>query len=142
MANSIKHILLIFFLPALLWSQTYPDARWVGGFEENPGVPGYANYMIRFTPIGPQVDTVDWGMKFESTVASFTDSTGKLLFFTNGCSVADGQGKVLADGDGLNPGELHDQVCDKVGYIAPKGAMVLPSPGHPGLYYLFHLGVT
>mgnify|MGYP000066258339 CR=1 FL=1 len=142
MANSIKHILLIFFLPALLWSQTYPDARWVGGFEENPGVPGYANYMIRFTPIGPQVDTVDWGMKFESTVASFTDSTGKLLFFTNGCSVADGQGKVLADGDGLNPGELHDQVCDKVGYIAPKGAMALPSPGHPGLYYLFHLGVT
>ncbi len=142
MANSIKHILLALLLPTLLWGQQWPDSRWVGGFEENPSVPGYANYSIRFNSGGGQVDTLNWGMKFESTVASYTDSMGKLLFISNGCSVADGQGQLLANGEGLNPGEMHDWTCGKVGYIAPRGAMVLPAPGRAGLYYLFHMGTT
>lgn len=142
MTNSTKYILLALLLPALLWGQQWPDSRWVGGFEENSEVPGYANYSIRFTPTGPQVDTLNWGMRFESAVASYTDSTGKLLFFTNGCSVADGQGQLLANGDDLNPGEMHDWTCGKVGYIAPRGAMALPAPGQAGLYYLFHMGTT
>ncbi|HND87086.1 MAG TPA: T9SS type A sorting domain-containing protein [Saprospiraceae bacterium] len=141
MTNSSKYILLALVFPSLLAAQPWPDSRWVGGFEENPGVPGYANYSIRFTAGGGQVDTLDWNMKFESTVASFTDSTGRLLFVSNGCYVADGQGNVLANGDGLNAGEMHDWTCDKVGYVAPRGAMALPAPGKPGLYYLFHMGL-
>jgi len=141
MKNTTKLALLALLLPALLWGQTYPDARWLGGFEENPAVPGYANYAVRFAANGPKVDTFDWGVKFESTVASYTDSTGKLLFFSNGCAVFDGQGSLLANGDGLSPGEMHDWTCGKAGYAAPKGAMALPAPGKPGLYYLFHIGI-
>lgn len=141
MKNLIKNILLALLLPVSLWGQPWPDSRWVGGFEENPGVPGYANYVVRFNSGGGQVDTLDWGMRFESTVASYTDSTGKLLFVSNGCSVADGLGNILPNGEGLNPGEMHDWTCGKVGYVAPRGAMALPAPGKPGLYYLFHMGV-
>jgi hypothetical protein len=141
MKNHTKFALLALILPLSLWGQPWPDSRWVGGFEENPGVPGYANYSIRFNSGGGQVDTLDWGMRFESTSASYTDSTGKLLFVSNGCSVMDGQGKVLLNGEGLNPGEMYDWTCDKVGYVAPRGAMALPAPGKAGVYYLFHMGL-
>jgi len=140
------NIKFIAFVAALQWlgtdlsAQKNADINWVGGFEEYPHVAGYANYVIRFQAGGISVDTLNFDINIESTVASISDSSGQLLFFTNGCVVADAQGNVLDGGTGLNPGTLHDLVCDKTGYIVPKGAMILPAPGDSSLFYLFHLG--
>ncbi len=125
---------------SLLSAQKLADANWVGGFEEYPQVAGYANYIIRFQPSGVVVDTLNLGIKIESTTASISDSSGQLLFFTNGCVVADANGQILNNGEGVNPGPMHDWVCDKTGYIVQKGAMILPVPDSPNLFYLFHLG--
>lgn len=126
----------------MISAQKLSDANWVGGFEEYPQVAGYANYIIRFQPNGVVVDTLDLGIKLESTTASISDSSGQLLFFTNGCVVADANGQILNNGEGINPGPVHDWVCDKTGYIVQKGAMILPVPDSPNLFYLFHLGAV
>jgi hypothetical protein len=36
------------------------------------------------------------------------DSLGNILFYTNGCYVANVQGDTMANGAGLNPGEMAD----------------------------------
>lgn len=131
----------LLFYPALLCAQR-EDNNWVGGFEETPHVPGFANYRIHFTASGIQVDTSDWGIPFESTTAAISDSSGNLILFTNGCSVFDAGGKVIPGGESLNPGALHDQVCERIGYIAPKGAVILPVPAHPGRFCILHMAAT
>jgi hypothetical protein len=118
-----------------------PDQYWIGGFEQYPNVQGYADYTIRFDPSGAvSIDTLDWGIPFESTAAAISDSLGKLVLATNGCVIVDGSGNIVPGGETLNPGPLHDEVCGITGYVAPKGAMFLPMPGHPDTYILLHSG--
>ena len=122
-------------------AQPRADATWVGGFEEYAHLPGHANYRIRFAPGQlPAVDTTDWGIPIEATVASVSDEAGRLLFFSNGCVVAGADGHLMENGEGLNPGYMADLTCAKRGYPVPRGAMILPVPSSPQQYCLFHLG--
>ncbi|MCK6693891.1 MAG: hypothetical protein L6Q97_17555 [Thermoanaerobaculia bacterium] len=113
---------------------------WVSGVNEYPGAPGYGNFLIRFGSNGPETEQADLKMNFESTTSAMSDSLGVMLFYTNGCYVANILGDTMPGGDGLNPGEIADWVCSENGYISPKGAMTLPLPGSDHLYYLFHTG--
>lgn len=85
-------------------------------------------------------DTTAYYTPFEifETDASICDDDGNLLFYTNGVYVAD-RNHALMEGsedfnyDGINAefevGELSMSQC----------ALILPFPGHPGQYYLFHM---
>ena len=118
------------------------DNVWPGGLNEYPGAPANGNYLIRFDNGSPVVDAVDLKMNFESTVAAISDSTGKLLYYTNGCSILNGNGDTINNGTGLNPGKVYDRVCPEKGYISPRGAMFLPMPGYEAEgYFLFHMAV-
>ncbi len=125
-------------LPAV-FAQSIPVL--VAGAHDFPdSVPGYNNVLLRFEGGGMQVFSTDLHMNFESTSAAITDEQGQLLFYTNGCTVANAAGDTLQDGAGLNPGEIADIACPQTGYLCPKGAMILPWPGDPGRYCLLHLG--
>ncbi len=140
MKNNYILVWLAFeILPFIAIGQVKQAASWVGGLTEYP-TPQYGNFVARFEGQNMTIDTVPWGIPFESTVATISDSLGNLLFFTNGCNLYDTGGEVLGNGEGLNPGEIHDTYCEKMGYIVPKGAMILPIPDHPGEYWLLHLG--
>lgn len=131
---------LAFVVCSQAFGQKY-DYNWIAGMHELPGIQGYNNVVIHFDSNGGyELDTLDLGMNIESTVASMSDAAGNLLFFTNGCYIAGSDGQVLANGDGLNPGKIHDWVCGKTGYVSPRGAMAIPAPGHDHIYYLFHTG--
>jgi hypothetical protein len=118
------------------------DHFWITGTHEYPDVPSYNNAVLHFRPDGKvDIEVKDLKMNFESTVGAMSDSSGSgLLFYTNGCYVATATGDTMLGGTGLNPGEMHDWVCGKTGYICPRGAMILPMPGHSGQYYIFHMG--
>lgn len=118
-----------------------PDQNWPFGINEYPGVSGFGNAIIRFIPSGPKVEKVAWRMNFESTVGAWSDSSGQLLMFTNGCYIANALGDTMPNGAGLNPGTVHDMVCPDNGYISPRGALILALPGSRRYYYVFHLGV-
>ncbi|MCE2821291.1 MAG: T9SS type A sorting domain-containing protein [Bacteroidota bacterium] len=132
---------LLLLLPGFLSSQVLPDQVWLAGTHDIPGQPGYENVIIRFQSGQVLTETTDLRMNFESTVAVMPDSLGNILFYTNGCYVANVQGDTMANGAGLNPGEMADWTCPTSGYAAPLGAMALQLPGNSHLYYLFHMGV-
>jgi len=139
--NRLLFIIACYVVSYNLSAQGY-DRNWITGMHELPGVQGYNNALIRFLPNGSiQMDTIDLGMNIESTVATMSDSAGNLLFFTNGCYIAQADGHFMPGGEGLNPGQMHDWVCGKTGYVSPRGAMAIPAPGSNHLYYLFHSGV-
>lgn len=127
------------FLPVVVSAQL-TDRLWLGGYNEFPGVAGYGHCMIRLQGDTVAVSPETLAFNFESTAAVATDTSGQLLFYSNGCSIANRLHQVMPNGAGLNPGEVADQVCPDPGYIVPQGAMVLPLPDHPEQYYLFHLG--
>ncbi len=139
--NKFCFLLMLLLAIGHVFAQKY-DNVWPGGLNEFPGSPASGNYLMRFDGGGPQVFPADLKMNFESTVAAMSDSTGKLLFYTNGCRIVDANGLVFGDGDGLNPGEIRDSTCPKNGYISPRGAMFLPKPGAENSEtVLLHMGV-
>ncbi|MFN0213020.1 MAG: T9SS type A sorting domain-containing protein [Saprospiraceae bacterium] len=117
------------------------DYNWVMGMHEFPGAPGYNNALLHFSPNGIQVEQLDLKMNFEATATAMSDSAGQLLFYTNGCEIANALGETMQGGIGLNPGEIHEWVCNQTGYISPRGAMAIPVPGSNHVYYLFHMGL-
>ncbi|MDX1913175.1 MAG: T9SS type A sorting domain-containing protein [Saprospiraceae bacterium] len=128
------------FLPVILLGQGF-DANWLAGTNEYPHAGRYGNAVATFQDDTVVVEQIDLKMNFESTLGVISDSLGNLLFFTNGCYVADASGDTMSNGDGLNPGLVHDWVCPENGYISPRGAMILPMPGSTHQYYLLHMGV-
>lgn len=118
------------------------DQNWPFGTNEYPGLSTFGNALIRFLPESVQIAGADLRMNFEITAAAISDSSGNLLFYTNGCHVANALGDTLAGGGDLNPGAVRDWVCPHHGYVSPLGAMFLPAPNDPENYfYLLHMGV-
>ncbi len=132
--------LFLFSLGLKLKSQIhYPDERWPAGTNEFPGSAGYGNAWIHFLPDTVLVEEAELNMDFESTVAVATGTSGELLFYSNGCEVRGADGTLLEDGQGLNPGSLHDWVCE-TGYTVPRGMVPLPLPGSQSRWILLHTG--
>jgi Secretion system C-terminal sorting domain len=123
-----------------LYSQSYLSANWPFGLNEYPTGP-YGNAILQFSNGAVTPVLADLRMNFESTSAAISDSTGALLFYTNGCYIACANGDTMSNGVGLNPGEVHDWVCPQNGYISERGATAIPVPGSSTQYYLFHLGL-
>jgi Secretion system C-terminal sorting domain len=140
--RNISLLIVLFAWPVWLQAQSNPGSTWVMGTSSVPGEPGYGQAILRFGQDTPTTELTALGMNFEATVASMTDSTGQLLFYTNGCTIASGNGVIMENGDGINPGPMHDWTCPTAGYTAPFGAVPLPVPNHPSMYYLLHLGVN
>ena len=132
---------IAFLLPAFLPGQVLPDQVWLLGTTGPPGQSGYGNAIMRFEHDQVSVTKTDLFMNFESTMAAMPDSLGNILFYTNGCHIANSSGDTIVNGSGLNPGEMADWTCPSSGYASPLGAMALPMPGSQRLYYLFHMGV-
>ena len=100
----------------------------------------YGNSKINFniTPVKSVLQYTD--MNFNDDIAIISDTTGKLLFYTNGIYIADATHQPMLNGKGLNPGKLADK-NEKYGYILPQGSLILPKPGNPDLYYLIHISI-
>ena len=118
------------------------DKVWVGGYEEFPGVSGYGQFELHFQNGALQVQQTPLAFNFESTAAVAADPEGNLLFYSNGCEIANRNHELMPNGFGLNPGVISDQVCPWKGYILPQGAMILPMPGDSLHYCLLHMGAA
>lgn len=122
------------------------DYVWVIGHDKNSNDSIYGGTVINFNGVPPKVDYFEQGINMNMYVAnaSVCDSSGKLLFYTNGCDISDGTGAFLENGRDLNPGYWHTRLCDEIarGYSAGfPDAVILPLPGIDNVYYLFHKSV-
>ena len=78
-------------------------------------------------------------LNFFNTNASICDSSGNLLFYTNGHWIANANHDSLYHADHFNPGWATDTFyTDGNGIGCVQCAIVLPDPGNEQQYYLIH----
>lgn len=109
---------------------------WMGGYVDAGIDTALGGVDLNFITGNRIISTVDRGIDFGRTSANITDSVGNLLFSTNGAYIANDTGDTLLNGAGLNPSWYTSQYPE--GLHIPQACLILPKPGSPGVYYLFH----
>ncbi|NUQ26777.1 MAG: T9SS type A sorting domain-containing protein [Saprospiraceae bacterium] len=130
-------MITLWFLAITAYSQKY-DYVWLMGYGSNTSSSIFGGTVIDFNTILPDIYYDFREMNFSQVNASICDTTGNLLFYTNGIYIANALGEPMENGLGLNPGP-HAQSNQEYGYILDQGAIALPVPEQDSLYYLLHL---
>ncbi|MFN0202060.1 MAG: T9SS type A sorting domain-containing protein [Bacteroidia bacterium] len=128
-----KQLLTLYLMLSLtfsLFSQMF-DNNWIIGGAGNITKLHFSNGAVNV-----EMPTSFSGA-FLATTASISDSSGSLLFYTNGVKVFNKLGQVMENGDSLAPSNYTSQMYN-VGLSIPQGAIILPKPSSPNIYYLFH----
>ncbi|NUO00981.1 MAG: PKD domain-containing protein [Saprospiraceae bacterium] len=128
-------LVLLTMLPATAQKH---DEIWLLGYGSNAGNSSFGGTVIDFATNPPDMYYEYRSMNFSQVNASICDTSGNLLFYTNGIYIANALNEPMENGQGLNPG-LHAQQNQEYGYILDQGAMILPAPEHDSLYYLLHM---
>lgn len=112
------------------------DYNWVTGFDYNYPDP-FGNLRIDFNFVPPKVFKENLKMNFQSCRGSFSDSSGNLLFYTNGIRIFNKNHQLMQGGDTINPGVVWNN-SQTYGYVSTNPVVALPLPDGDNLYYLFH----
>ncbi len=105
------------------------------GYQSAAGYPG-GQTLIDFYSGTPVLSYDSLEMDFNHTHANISDATGNIIFYTNGYYLADATNDTMQNGSGLSPGAYANAFSD--GFGIPQGALIIPKPNSPNLYYLFH----
>ncbi len=116
-------MLLVLLSQACLMAQySIPQNRvWAMGY----------NLGLDFNTNPPTVITTKLANPNEAC-ASVSDSSGKLLFYTEGMNVWTANGTIMPGGTNINGTSINT-------YSTTQGALIVPDPGDPFRYYLFSL---
>lgn len=129
--------------PALLKAQK-EDYIWIIGDSNTPNTTSHGGIIIDFNYPSPKATYRYREVNMFVCNSSICDTSGNLLFYSNGCVIANENDEILENGDEINPGDWHESLCNvnQDGYSAGHPSMViLPLPGNDSLYYLFHKSV-
>lgn len=131
-------IILCFYTLSLLQSQ---KISWPAGYNQRVNENINQSFWIDINGDIISTNIADSPIiSFESTVASLIDSSsGKLLFYSNGCKILNSVGEIMKNGDQVNSGDLHNEVCDHYGYLLDHSMAVINYPGKPGIFILLHM---
>lgn len=140
----MKNILIYLFFLVIssdLMAQSNPDAKrdyqWLFGYRQNKigaNLMDFNDSKIKMDSIKPNK------LHSAETLAQICDENGKLLFYTNGCSIRDKNYNIMQNGDTLNKSNYWNLFCadDGEGLRIPQGAIAIPKPSSTTEYYLFH----
>ena len=130
----MRLLLLLLLMPAVLYGQGISNLWMMGYFS---GFPSFGGVDIDFYSGSPVITHVSREMNFSTTSVSMCDSSGDLLFYSNGAYIANALGDTMINGSGLSPGYYTDATGWN-GLFIPQAALVVPHPGNASRYYLFH----
>lgn len=123
-------------LPTLLPAQNH-DA--FGFFGYGVGLtPEFGGATIDYREDPPKIYREKKGINFTGFCASCSDSSGNLLFYSNGISVRNKLHQLMRGGDSLNNTSTIWEQWKEDGYPHPNGAFTLPDPRYPNRYWMFH----
>lgn len=130
-------VLFIFFiLTHFSNAQQGVNNIWLMGYANNGGLVA-AHPKFDFYNGAPVITLDSLDMRFRHTHANISDVQGNLLFYTNGCYIADASNDTIQNGDSINHGVYCDTFGD-YGSAIPQAAVVIPAPGSNSIYYMFH----
>lgn len=126
----------------VLAAQKY-DYIWLTGYNNDLSQDGIEGVKLDFNAEQLEVTSIDLGASLDISGAVISDTTGNLLFYTDGCRIINKDHQVIENGDGINPGEVHNLKCDEsqygFGYTAGRqSSLILPHSTNDSLFYLFH----
>jgi Secretion system C-terminal sorting domain len=132
---------LFYLLTSALQAQDKYDYIWLFGYGSNTQDSTFGGTDINFNNNPATLDYVFREPDIGTNNASICDAEGNLLFYTNGCFIADASHQIMMNGDTINPGIVYDEWCDNSTYPTVQDCFILPKPGSDSLYYLFHKAV-
>lgn len=136
-------IFAVFASAQILNAQKH-DFVWVTGDNNGLTDTTYGGSLIDFNFLPRKVSYNFRDLNFRAANTSICDTSGRLLFYSNGCAIAGADDVLLENGDNINPGPLHDQFCPSptAAYISgPQSLLTLPMPGNDQQYMLLHTGI-
>ncbi len=129
-------ILLLSFLFFQLGHCQLLDAVWQLGYNNSPA-PYAEGIQLDFKLGAPQITNFSRKMPFFRANSGICDSSGNILFYSNGFWIADATHDTMIGGSGLNPGQFAN-VLSNFGNGIPQSSIILPLPDNTNLFYLFH----
>ena len=130
----------LFLLPVLLPAQVKFDYSWLFGNNFGPQSEGYGGTKIDFNQTPPALEYIQLPLAFDG-ISIMNDSFGKLLFYSNGCEIANRKHERMENGDEINIGgfEYIQSCINPNGYGVNQGMLTLPWPGRPNQYAMLQL---
>ncbi len=98
--------------------------------------------ILNFNSGSPQVEPVVKDMELEGTNAIMCDSVGKLLFYSNGCYIANATHQMMVNGDSIGKEKLESSYCKTGGNPVVQCIISLPAPNSNHLYYLIYFDLV
>lgn len=143
--NAIRYFLLLAILAIVLDTNAQDNcsrlhnANWIW-MGSDTGTLQRTTVQITFTHDTFIVDTVGRSMEIGSQNAMVSDSAGNLLFYSNGCYIANAMDVAIQHSDTLNPGSIFNSTCKgrEGSYIGSQGMIVLNMPGTDSLFAVLH----
>lgn len=142
MKKQIIGFLLMLITSAGLFAQGY-NHNYLIGDDVAPFFPwtNYSKGIIKIDSINFGIFGLSRKMRFFDTQANIANDTGAILFYSNGCWIANALDDTMQNGTGLNPDIYVTQTCSGYGgLLYPQANMILPFPGDSNKYILFHHG--
>jgi PKD domain/Secretion system C-terminal sorting domain len=133
----MRVIILIFFtlMSFIQTSLAQPrhDRQWMLGIIEG-SLLDFNSDTISFFLIEDKTLRQDGG------TASMCNEVGQLIFYSNGCRIANAAHDIMENGEGLSEGSLLDFFCapDQTGQPIPQTLIALPYPNRPNEYDLIY----
>ena len=133
----MKNLLLFLFLPFTLLGQKH-DNVWLFGYNSNGAFDGAEGIIRSFSDEESSFDYIPMLYDLSNCSSSISDKEGNLLFYSNGCMIFNADHEIMANGNGLNPGEVSDEKCPQRYTSGSQSSLILPMPNNDSIYYLFH----
>jgi len=106
-----------------------------------PPYTGYAKGIIKTDSLNFGIFGLSRKMPFVSAQSNIANDTGAILFYTNGCWIANVLDDTMQNGAALNPDPYVTQWCAPPFALPyPQANIILPWPNDTAKYVLFHHG--
>lgn len=122
------------------FAQKY-DYVWILGDSNHPDDTLQGGAILNFNQNPPTAEFHYRSNNMFIANASISDSSGHLLFYSNGCNISGPSDQPLLNGEIINPGIWHDKLCvqNQDGYATGyPGIMILPNPDSTGIYFIIY----
>src|SRR5688572_6392937 len=132
--KKLKTVLIFIFLniPAFIQGQNQGiNNIWLSGYAG-----GLGETHMDFISGAPVISQNNIPMDFCHAFSSISDSSGNLLFYTNGVYIADATHDTMFFGSQLNPSDFTTYAYD--GLFIPQSNLVVNKPGSNSEYVMFH----
>ena len=104
-------------------------------------VPPLGGMVVDFRYSPPRITKQNNQINFYVSAGSCSDSSGHLLYYTNGIEIRNALRNRMQDGDSINAISYFWKEWKEDGYPSITPMFSVPFPGHPHQYVLFHQGI-